>query len=595
MYLTRRQLLQAGAVAGAGILVHPDAALAARTRARQAGPLTMFSEQLPTLAELGVLDMRAGGQTELSMLNAGHAFHGQLGSTDTFTYRADDASQTYLGPVIVAQRGTPFALTVHNRLGKHPLAFAIDDELVPPGSDDANTPRTSTHLHGGNTRPGSDGGPEQVFTPGSSYTYHYDNNQDAAGLWYHDHALGITRLNVYAGLAGGYLIRDTPGPSGTGIDTGDGTHLPPPPYEVPLVIQDRMFNPDGSFAYPPNPELTTSDGTPRPWAPEFFGDVATVNGKCWPNLDVDRGKYRFRVYNGSNARFYNLKFMSGGNALTFAQIGTDGGLLDAPAKLNKLVLGPGERADLVVDFAGLSAGSKVVLGNNAPTPYPDGPVAAKQGGVPLREIMQFTVQSQAGYTAPLPEKLRPQPMTRLAGLPTAATRQMTLVEVLNAAGIPIMALLNNRPFHTTDITAVQGDTLEEWELINTTVDAHPIHLHFTQFQVLNRQRFDVGKYLAATGYVDPGTGLVTPGQGSSVPVTPFLTGRPKAAPANERGWKDTAVSMPGEVTRISVPFGAGAAGGAPLAICSSFTGEYVWHCHILEHEDNDMMQRYVIE
>ncbi|MEW1919791.1 multicopper oxidase family protein [Pseudarthrobacter oxydans] len=595
MYLTRRQLLQAGAVAGAGILVHPDAALAARTRARQAGPLTMFSEQLPTLAELGVLDMRAGGQTELSMLNAGHAFHGQLGSTDTFTYRADGASQTYLGPVIVAQRGTPFALTVHNRLGEHPLAFAIDDELVPPGSDDANTPRTSTHLHGGNTRPGSDGGPEQVFTPGSSYTYHYDNNQDAAGLWYHDHALGITRLNVYAGLAGGYLIRDTPGPSGTGIDTGDGTHLPPPPYEVPLVIQDRMFNPDGSFAYPPNPELTTSDGTPRPWAPEFFGDVATVNGKCWPNLDVDRGKYRFRVYNGSNARFYNLKFMSGGNALTFAQIGTDGGLLDAPAKLNKLVLGPGERADLVVDFAGLPAGSKVVLGNNAPTPYPDGPVAAKQGGVPLREIMQFTVQSQAGYTAPLPEKLRPQPMTRLAGLPTAATRQMTLVEVLNAAGIPIMALLNNRPFHTTDITAVQGDTLEEWELINTTVDAHPIHLHFTQFQVLNRQRFDVGKYLAATGYVDPGTGLVTPGQGSSVPVTPFLTGRPKAAPANERGWKDTAVSMPGEVTRISVPFGAGAAGGAPLAIGSSFTGEYVWHCHILEHEDNDMMQRYVIE
>ncbi|GGI82672.1 multicopper oxidase family protein [Pseudarthrobacter scleromae] len=595
MYLTRRQLLQAGAVAGAGILVHPDAALAARTFARQPGPLTMFSEQLPTLAELGVIDMRAGGQTELSMINAEHNFHSKLDPTDTFAYRAAGASQTYLGPVIVAQRGTPFALTVHNQLGEHPLAFAVDNELVPAGSDDANAPRTSTHLHGGNTRPGSDGGPEQVFSPGSSYTYHYDNNQDAAGLWYHDHALGITRLNVYAGLAGGYLIRDAPGPSGTGIDTGDGTHLPPPPYEVPLIIQDRMFNPDGSFAYPPNPELTTSDGTPRPWAPEFFGDVATVNGKCWPNLDVDRGKYRFRVYNGSNARFYNLKFVAGGNALAFAQIGTDGGLLDAPAKLNKLVLGPGERADLVVDFAGLSAGSKVVLGNNAPTPYPDGPVSAKQGGVPLREIMQFTVQSQKGYTAPLPEQLRPKPMTRLAGLTTAATRQMTLVEVLNAAGIPIMALLNNRPFHTTGITAVQGDTLEEWELINTTVDAHPIHLHFTQFQVLNRQRFDVGKYLAATGYVDPATGLVTPGQGNSVPVTPFLMGRPKAAPANERGWKDTVVSMPGEVTRISVPFGAGAAGGAPLAIGSSFTGEYVWHCHILEHEDNDMMQRYVIE
>jgi len=595
MQLTRRQLLQAGAVAGAGILVHPDAALAARTVAGQAGPLTMFSEQLPTLAELGVLDMRGGGGTELWMRNAEHSFHSQLGPTNTFTYRAAGASQTYLGPVIIAQRGTPFALTVHNQLGAHPLAFAVDSELVPPGSDDATAPRTSTHLHGGNTRPGSDGGPEQVFSPGSSYIYHYDNIQEAAGLWYHDHALGITRLNVYAGLASGYLIRDTPGPSGTGIDTGDGTHLPPPPYEVPLVIQDRMFNPDGSFAYPPNPELTASDGTPRPWAPEFFGDVATVNGKCWPNLDVDRGKYRFRVFNGSNARFYNLKFLAGANALTFAQIGTDGGLLDTPAKLNKLVLGPGERADLVVDFARLPAGSKVVLGNNAPTPYPDGPVSAKQGGVPLREIMQFTVQSRAGYTAPLPAQLRDEPMTRLADFSTAATRQMALVEVLNTAGIPIKALLNNRPFDSTDITEVEGDTLEEWELINTTVDAHPIHLHFTQFQVLNRQRFDVGKYLAATGYVDPGTGLVTPGQGGSVPVTPFLRGRPTGAPANERGWKDTVVSMPGEVTRIRVPFGAGAAGGAPLAIGSSFKGEYVWHCHILEHEDNDMMQRYVIQ
>jgi FtsP/CotA-like multicopper oxidase with cupredoxin domain len=165
MQLSRRQLLQAGAVAGAGILVHPDAALAARTVAGQAGPLTMFSEQLPTLAELGVLDLRAGGATELWMRNAEHSFHSQLGPTNTFTYRAAGASQTYLGPVIIAQRGTPFALTVHNQLGAHPLAFAVDTELVPPGSDDATAPRTSTHLHGGNTRPGSDGGPEQVFSP----------------------------------------------------------------------------------------------------------------------------------------------------------------------------------------------------------------------------------------------------------------------------------------------------------------------------------------------------------------------------------------------------------------------------------------------
>ncbi|WP_235046865.1 multicopper oxidase domain-containing protein [Arthrobacter nitrophenolicus] len=150
-------------------------------------------------------------------------------------------------------------------------------------------------------------------------------------------------------------------------------------------------------------------------------------------------------------------------------------------------------------------------------------------------------------------------------------------------------------FGSPDITAVKSDTLEQWELINTTVDAHPIHLHFTQFQVLNRQRFDAGAYLAATGYTDPVSGLVVPGQGNAVPVDPFLIGRPKNAPAGEQGWKDTVVALPGEVTRIRVPFGAEAAGGAPLAIGESFKGEYVWHCHVLEHEDNDMMQRYVIE
>lgn len=595
MPFTRRQLLQAGVAAGAGILVTPYPAAAARSFAPKPGSLAVFSEQLPTLADLGVIDMRAGGSAGLWMRNARHSFHSQMDLTDTFAYQGANASPTYLGPVIIAEKGTPFTLTVHNELGRHPLASAIDNELVPAGTNDADSPRTSTHLHGGNTRAGSDGGPEQVFSPGGSYTYNYDNNQDAAGLWYHDHALGITRLNVYAGLAGGYLVRDTQGPGGTGIDTGDGTHLPPPPYEVPLVIQDRMFNPDGTFAYPPNPDLLLSDGTPRPWAPEFFGDIATVNGKCWPNLDVARGKYRFRVFNGSNARFYNFKFVAGETAITFAQIGSDGGLLNAPVRLNKLVLGPGERADVVVDFAALPAGSKVLLANNAPTPFPDGPVALQRGAVPLREIMQFTVQSNTGYTTPLPAQLRTQPITSLAGRATAATRRMTLVEVLNAAGVPVMALLNNRNFHSPDVTVVQGDTLEEWEFINTTVDAHPIHLHFTQFQVLNRQRFDGERYLAATGYMDPATGLVTSGLGSSVPVTPFLIGRPTPAPANEQGWKDTVVSMPGEVTRIRVPFGAAAAGGAPLAIGSSFKGEYVWHCHILEHEDNDMMQRYLIE
>ena len=581
---------------GAGLLLPPLAS----TPANAVVPVgvTPFTEQLPTLTSgtgVGIIDATAGtaanpATATIEMINATHTFHTSLPATPTLTYRTVSiggvptlGGEDYLGPVIVAKQGAPLHLTVQNNVDFHPLASAIDPALVPSGTTDATAPRASTHLHGGNTDTLFDGGPKDTFLPGNAFTYEYPNTQEAAGLWYHDHALGITRLNVFAGLAAGYLIRNAD-------DPGDGSRLPALPWEVPLVIQDRMFNPDGTFLYPPNANPTT----PRPWAPEFFGDIATVNGKIWPNLNVDRGKYRFRVYNGSNARFYNIKLKTSlGTTLTFAQIGSDGGLLNAPVPLNKLLLGPGERADLIVDFAALPAGTRVRLTNDARVPFPDGPRAGKRGGMPLEDIMQFTVTSAVGWTQPLPTPLRATPITPLATAtrPVAATRSMTLVEILDPAGAPLMALLNNQMFDTTQRTRVAGDTLEQWELINTTGDAHPIHLHFTQFQVLNRQKFNVARYLAASGYPVPLT--ADWGPYPPPPVTPFLKGNPTAAPANEQGWKDTVIAMPGEVTRIIVPFGANAA-GSTTAFQTSFTGEYVWHCHILEHEDNDMMQTYEI-
>lgn len=544
-----------------------------------------FTEQLPTLAELGIIDATGGGSATIDMVNATHQFHSALAATPTFAYRGGTVQQNYLGPVVVAKQGVPFNLTMVNRLGAHPLASAIDYGLQGAVTADATTPRVSTHLHGGNTSPGNDGDPNDTFATGASKTYHYENTQEAAGLWYHDHALGITRLNVFAGLASGYLVRN-------GDDPGDGsTGLPSAPFEVPLVIQDRMFNGDGTFLYPANANPGTAG---RPWAPEFFGDVATVNGKAWPNLNVARGKYRFRVYNGSNARFYNLKLKSAAQTLTFHQIGSDGGLLNAPVPLTTLLLGPGERADLMADFAGLAPGARVLLTNNAPVPFPAGPRAPKRGGSPLPQIMQFTVTSTPGWTAPLPATLRAVPITALitAARPVGAVRSMTLVENLNALGSPLMVLLNNRNFEAAGATTTVGaNTIEQWELINTTVDAHPIHLHFTQFQVLNRQKFDSAGYLAANYGLQP----LAPNTGSfpPAPVGTFLRGAPKTPPANEQGWKDTVVAMPGEVTRIAIPFGANAR-GAVTAFQTSFTGPYVWHCHILEHEDNEMMQRYVI-
>jgi len=594
MEFSRRTLFGASAAVGVGLLLPP---LRLATVANAAVPtgVTPFTEPLPTLADLGFIDATGGGSATISMVNATHKFHTALAATPTFAYQgvkgATRNDQNYLGPVIVAKQGTPFDLVVQNNLGVHPLASAIDTSVGGALSTDGTSPRASTHLHGGNTAAGMDGDPTATFTPHNSFSYHYDNTQEAAGIWYHDHALGITRLNVFAGLAGGYLIRNAD-------DDGLGIKLPAPPYEVPLIIQDRSFKADGTFDYPP-----------APWTPEFFGDVATVNGKAWPNLDVNRGKYRFRVYNGSNARVYNLRFLNGLNSLTFHQIGSDGGLLNAPVPLNQLLLAPGERADLVVDFAGLRPGATITLFNGAVAPYPTGPRLRRRGGAPLYRIMQFTVTSAAGWTKPIPAKLRAAPITRFT--PAMATgnggvpRTMDLVEIHNTAGDPLMVLLNNRNFNpdgaNLDNIHVRTNTLEQWEIINTTVDAHPIHLHFTQFQVLNRQTFNATSYLAAA-YPDqvllaPNTGNVPP-----PPVTPFLNGGTKPPAANELGWKDTVLATPGEVTRILVPFGASIPGFNPAgegpgpftAFQASHIGNYVWHCHILEHEDNDMMQRYVI-
>jgi spore coat protein A, manganese oxidase len=526
----------------------------------------MFTDQLPIPPKINAM---GGGTFDLSMGPGMHRFHSSLAPTPTWGY----GGAAYLGPTIEARRGVPIRINAHNRLGSHPLGFAIDTKLHGALSTDAMAPRASLHLHGGNTEPKSDGHPEATFRPGQTYRYHYDNDQEAANLWYHDHALGITRLNVYAGLAGYYLMRDN-------IDTGlerNPLNLPFGEYEVPLVLQDKMFNANGSLAYPPG--LFGSV-----WAPEFFGDVAVVNGKIFPNLNVDRGLYRFRIINGSNSRVYNLRLSTGQPLYV---IGGDGGLLNAPVPLEQLVIAPGERADILVDFSNFPSGTRVVLSNNAPTPFPNGPRSARRGGVPLRNIMQFTVGSNTGFRAAIPGRLRSSPIIPLTNW--ARVRNVSLVEIMDSAtGAPAMALLNNLPWMTNQIEMPVVDTVELWNIINTTGDLHPIHLHLVQFQVVGRQPFDVGAYTAAT-YPNL---MNTMGQGTypAPAADQFARGAMKPPALHERGWKDTVQAYPGEITRIAVPFGGRAAPGVPFG--KSFTGDYVWHCHILEHEDNEMMLPY---
>ncbi|HSC77425.1 MAG TPA: multicopper oxidase domain-containing protein, partial [Candidatus Acidoferrales bacterium] len=400
------------------------------------------------------------------------------------------------------------------------------------------------------------------FTPGfaltgfgwTKETYVYDNDQRAATLWYHDHALGITRLNVYAGLAGFYLLRDA---EELGL-VADG-RLPTGPYEIGLAIQDRMFFADGSLFLPANSEV--EEGPDPSVEPEFFGDFILVNGKAWPYLDVEPRQYRFRLLNGSDSRFYNL-YLSSGEPIF--QIGTDQGLLYAPVALNRLTLGPGERADVVIDFSDPRlAGQTIILKNNARAPFPKGDTSDSRT---VGQIMAFRVVKplDAGYPlTPLPSQLLSSPIAPL--VQTGPTRSLLLFEGEDEFGRLQPALGT-----TDDGMLMWGDPITEhinlndvevWDVYNTTEDAHPIHVHLVQFQILSRQKFRGAQDLM---------------DGSLTNIR--LLGQLKPPEANEVGWKDTAQMFPGEVTRIIAKFDR--------------SGKYVWHCHILSHEDHEMMRPY---
>jgi len=389
-----------------------------------------------------------------------------------------------------------------------------------------------------------------------------------------------------------------------------------------------MFDTNGQLYFP---DLGINPMVHPFWIPEFVGDTIVVNGKTWPYLQVEPRRYRFRLLNGSNARFYNLSLE---NKLPFWQIGTDGGLLDTPVKVNQLLLAPGERADVIVDFTGLRFGTQFLMTNDARAPFPKGaPADPKTVG----QIMQFRVIS---LTVPDTSfnpatatvgSLRPGKLIeRLSGVAPAVKRQLTLNEVMGMGG-PLEVLLNNTKWdgmmspNAVGITEepLAGST-EVWEIINLTADTHPIHLHLVQFQILNRQTFQTSKYIKAYNALFPGgvnpadgltyaAGVYMPGYGppqsyitvnadgavgGNQAVGLYLQQKPVAPDANELGWKDTIRVNPGEVTRIAVRFAPQDFTTNPGPSIFSFDPTlgpgYVWHCHILDHEDNEMMRPYKV-
>ncbi|WP_148218471.1 multicopper oxidase [Thermosediminibacter oceani] len=465
---------------------------------------------------------------ELEMTEFYQNLHSDMPDTRVWGYE-----NSYPGPTIEAYKGQPIYVRWINRLPeKH---FLPIDKTI-HGAKDNPEVRTVVHLHGLNVRPDSDGFPDDWFTPGKSALYYYPNKQQAATLWYHDHAVGITRLNVYAGLVGLYLIRD---------EREERLNLPSGEYEIPLIIQDKDFNDDGSLSYPaPN-----NNGVEPSIVPGFFGNYALVNGKVWPYLVVKPRKYRFRILNGSNSRSYKLRFSGEAGRILPAwyQIGTDGGFLERPVKLDSLSLQPAERADVIVDFTGLENQTFTLINEEIP---PFGP--------PLPEIMQFRVSG----TPVKDNSSLPLILNRIKPLPVKKAKQRNIEIVVGQDELGrFMFMLENKKWTDPVTIKTKLGNVEVWNIINTAAAAHPIHVHLVQFQILNRQPFDVQEY-TATG-------------------TLKFIGPPVLPDENEKGWKDTVRAEPGHVTRIIARFG-------------DFTGIYPFHCHILEHEDHEMMRPFEV-
>ena len=538
--------------------------------------------------------------------------------TTVWGYGPAGGKATYPGPTIIARStlpqnsrrpGRPVKVLWDNALPERHLLPV--DTTVHCGPDARGQHshcrplvRTVVHLHGGHVPDHSDGYPEAWFAAGfkekgphwSRQVYDYPNDQEASMLWYHDHAIGITRLNVYAGLAGLYVIHD---------DNEDrlqaAGHLPAAAYDIPLLIQDRSFKRNGSLHYtagigeretrpeakeanhPSKDKMAPRDDAqgsaspgPRGSAlaprdpltgqlspsiePEVFGDTILVNGKVWPVLEVEPRKYRLRILNGSNARFYRLSLDS---RQPFVQIGSDGGLLNAPVTLTHLLLAPAERADVIVDFSDPRlAGKTIILRNDARTPYPNGDEVDPDT---TGQVMAFRVTRPRNIAAPeieLPRALRAPIAPH--DVRAAKPRELLLTEGEDEFGRvkPMLGTAELGPLGwDAPITETpKAGSTEIWRIINTTPDAHPVHLHLVFFQVVDRQKIDAEKFV--------------PGR----PETLKRLGPLIAPPPQEAGWKDTVIVNPGEALRLIARFDR--------------PGLYVWHCHILEHEDHEMMRPY---
>ncbi|RKN37497.1 multicopper oxidase family protein [Streptomyces hoynatensis] len=581
--MLRRNFLRSGAaVAGGALLLGGGAAARVAAAARltrraapiaDAGAFPRFVNPLPRPARV---DLTSGGtanlvmaQTTQDLIGGGLGLSTPVWGIGLHKALADGIEESVPvaspGPTLVARADTPVVLTWQNALpARHLLPVDVSRHWA--FSDTGYTIAENgvpaiVHLHGGHTEARSDGHPEAWYTAtgtvGSLYQgprFTHENSQEAATLWYHDHTMGITRLNVYAGLAGFYLLRDE-----RELAHIAANRLPSGPYEIELMVQDRTFRPDGRLAYPAaDAQWPGQVGTHS----QFFGEVVLVNGKAWPYLEVEPRQYRVRLLNGANSRFFRLS-VNGRWPFPVWVIGGDGGFLERPQLLDRpLLIAPAERIDLVLDFREV-AGGTFDVGNDAAAPFPHGPAVTS----PTDRVMQFRVNQPYDRSVPeptLPSALR-ESAYQVPGTPVR-TRRLLLAQTIHEDGraVPMLGTCERGVLGWSDpVTEAPGygDT-ETWELYNATDQTHAVHLHLVQFEVLGEAPFEAEQ--------DPETKAL-----SRVSLGSFR--RPNGA---EAAPKDTVRVPPHHMLRLRAHFDR--------------RGEYVWHCHLLEHEDHDMMRKFVV-
>jgi len=538
--------------------------------------LTKFQDPLfimPTAVPTGTLDGNPLYDVDISQFQ--WQFSSQLPKATVWGYNG-----SMPGPTFVVNSGQPISVRYTNNLVNNvgnALAQFLPVDTTMRCTTNLPQNRTVVDLYGGHVPASMDGcpwnwfgsdpaaGPNGTGGPaGNSVTYTYPNCQQAGYLWYHDNAMGQTRLNTYAGMVGSYLIHDAHEAS-----------LNLPTSEVPLVLQDKMFTADGQLFYPRGPGDLTNPGGPNPLAglpkdfpsrnsavSEFFGNVNVVNGTIWPKMDVEARKYRFQLLDGANARTYVVQLTTpDGQTLPIYQIGTDGGLLPNTVVKTTLRMMPGERTDVIVDFSGLEPGTIVTMKNIGPdSVYQGNPSAKPADPKTTGQVMQFCVgAATSSDTSVIP--LQPSHVTRLKPQDAAVTRSITLRDSTDKWGRDMVTICgSNGSPETTTVNL--GDT-EVWDFFNLTEDTQPMHLHDVQFQIVGRQMLKV----------DPTTGEYLP---EADPTAAFLP-----PDADELGWKDTLIMPQGYMTSIISRF-------------DDFTGSYMFNCGILEHQEFDMMSPFEV-